>query len=600
MFKLKCKQIILYSTILFVLLFSYYILTSNGLGNKPFYLQLRRFIPMSVICVLTIAAALTQVRVAFFSSFIITSISWLLAYPIMYKITFNASTPFFSHHFDIVFACYSFVGLTLLSILTLHYKHSKACHYLLAILQTALMVLPLLELAYFIYYGNCITEAAILSIYQTNPVEAREFILQNLGYPGIVISIITLLAMLLFFYLLNKNATVLVAYSQLSKKLLLSFAITGITATVYAFGNALPQTGIMQLNSDIREYFATLNQFTVEHNKTLQDLQVTAPPKSSQKPGTVIVVIGESASRTFMSAYDNPQTPNDTTPWLRQQKANNDFIIFKNAYTSRVNTVLALERALTEKNQYNEKNFNQSATILDIAQKAGYYTSWYSNQGTTDISDTPNTVVGKTANISKWTCQDINASQYDGTLLNYLKEVEPNRNNFVVLHFMGSHDNYQNRYPAEFAKWGDPSKNEPPLNYDNSLYYSDYVLSQVYAYAKEHLNLQVMLYFSDHGTVPNGRRNPDMNPFAANRIPMFVYLAPEYQQLYSQTTAALKHNKDKYFTNDLIYDMVCGLLNITSNRYDETQSIASDKYKFTRETLKTNLGATPLTDDNGD
>ncbi len=597
MFKFKCKQIIFYSIILFALLFAYYVLTSNGLGNKPFYLQLRRFIPMSIICVLAVSAALAQVRAAFFSSFIIASMSWLFAYPLMYKLTFNASVPFFSHHFDIVFACYSFAGLTLLTLLALHYKLSQAWSCMLSVLQTALMLLPLLELAYYIYYGNCITEAAILAIYQTNPDEAREFILQNLGYSGIAICGVILLAMLVAFYRLNKKTLVLAPGSKLSPKLALSFAITGLAATVYAFGNALPQAGIMQLNSDIRGYFATLNQFTVEHNKTLQDLQVAAPAKASPKPGTVIVVIGESASRTFMSAYDNPRTANDTTPWLRQQKTNNDFIIFKNAYTSRVNTVLALERALTEKNQYNDKEFNKSATILDIAYKAGYYTSWYSNQGTTDISDTPNTVVGKTADTSKWTCQDINASQYDGTLLNYLKEVDPHKNNFVVLHFMGSHDNYQNRYPPEFAKWGDPSKNEPPLNYDNSLYYSDYVLSQIYAYAKEHLNLQVMLYFSDHGTVPSGRRNPDMNPFAANRIPMFVYLSPEYQSLYPQTTAALNNNKDKYFTNDLVYDMVCGLLNIKSNRYDETQSIASDKYKFTRETLKTNLGATPLTDD---
>lgn len=301
-----------------------------------------------------------------------------------------------------------------------------------------------------------------------------------------------------------------------------------------------------------------------------------------------------------MSAYDNPRTTNDTTPWLREQKNNPDFIVFKNAYTSRVNTVLSLERALTEKNQYNSIEFRQSATIIDIAKKAGYYTGWYSNQGTTDEADTPITIVGKTADTKKWTNQDLNTLQYDGTLLNYLKEVNPSKNNFIVLHFMGSHDNYQNRYPVKFAKWGDLAKNEPPLDYDNSLYYSDYVLSQIYTYAKEHINLQAMLYFANHGTVPNGRRNPDMNPFAANRIPMFVYLSPEYQALYPQTTAALKHNEAKYFTNDLVYDMVCGLLNIQSNRYDETQSIASDKYKFTKETLKTNLGTTPLTDDKGE
>lgn len=600
MLKFNFKKIILYSIVLFVLLFTYYVLTSNGLGNKPFYLQLRRFIPMSIICVLTVSVIRTQASKKFFASFAITSALWLLAYPVMYKLTFGKTVPFFSHHFDIVFACYSFVGLTALSLLALHSKLSKLWSILLSFLQLCLIIFPVLELVYYLYYGNCITEAAILSIYQTNPEEAKEFVLQNLGYSGILAAVIFLILSFIFFLKLNTKSLQLIPNAKLAKKQLIYIVLAGTAATVYSFADALPQTGLMQLNSDVRNYFLAINKFNTEHQSTLQNLQVTKPEKQFSKPGTIIIVIGESASRTFMSAYDNPQTVNDTTPWLRQQKTNPDFVVFKNAYTSRVNTVMSLERALTEKNQYNNLEFRQSATILDIAKKAGYYTNWYSNQGTTDNADTPITIVGKTADTAKWTNQDINTLQYDGTLLNYLKEVDTSKNNFIVLHFMGSHDNYQNRYPQEFAKWGDPSKNEPPLNYDNSLYYSDYVLSQVYAYAKEHLNLQAMLYFSDHGTVPNGRRNPDMNPFAANRIPLFVYLSPEYQALYPQTVSALKHNQDKYFTNDLIYDMICGLLNIKSNRYDESQSIASDKYKFTRETLKTNLGATPLTDDKGE
>ena len=599
MLKTNFKKILLYSIIFFITLFSYYVFTSNGLGNKPFYLQLRRFIPMSLIFIITSYLIAKYVKKSFFTSFLIISLSWLLVYPITYKITFAKTVPFFSHHFDIVFACYSFVGLTALSILALNFHLNKIWNFILSFLQVILLIVPILEIIYYFYYGNCISEAAILSIYQTNSEEAKEFILQNLGHTGIFASLILLFACMLFFYIINNKGLQLLTINKLSTKPLVFLLITGISATIYSFVNALPQTGIMQLNTDVRNYFLAINQFNTEHKLTLQNLNVTKPDKTFPKASTIIVVIGESASRTFMSAYDNPKTTNDTTPWLREQKENPNFIIFKNAYTSRVNTVMALERALTEKNQYNNKEFKQSTTIIDIAKKTGYYTSWYSNQGTTDVADTPITIVGKTADTAKWTNQDLNTVQYDGTLLKYLKEVDPSKNNFIVLHFIGSHDNYQNRYPVEFAKWGNPNKNEPPIDYDNSLYYSDYVLSQIYEYAKQNLNLQAMLYFSDHGTDPYGRRNPDVNTFVANRIPMFVYLSPEYQKLYPQTTEALKHNEAMYFTNDLVYDMVCGLLNIQSNHYDDTQSIASDRYKFTREMLRTNLGKTPLTDDNG-
>lgn len=598
MYKKQFEKLLMYSIILYLLLFLFYYLTSNGLGNKPFYLQLRRFLPMSLLFVFTTSIIARFVERNFFFSFSIVSLAWTLTYPILYKITFNQTVPFFSHHFDIVFACYSFTGLISITVIFLYKNITKTVIILCSILQTILMLFPAAEIAYYFYYGNCITEATILSVYQTNPNEAKEYILQTFGYIGLLTLFATILSIFYIFIKLNTKGFALnFNKSQITvgKKQLLYLAIVGLSATIYSFFNALPQTGLFTLNSNIRNYFIKINQFNSDHKKTLAELIVTPAKKQFSKPSTIILVIGESASRNFMSAYTN--TPADTTPWLRQQINNPYFIIYKNVYSSRVNTVMALERALTEKNQYNTKEFKQCATIIDIAKGAGFHTSWYSNQGTTDESDTPITIIAKTADTSKWTNQDLYTLQYDGNLLKYLREADPNKNNFIVLHLMGSHDNYQNRYPPEFAKWGDPSKNEPPLNYDNSLYYTDYVLSEIFKYAKDNLNLQAMLYFSDHGTVPNGRRNPDMNPFAALRIPMFLYLSPEYRNLYPETTQILTEHQEQYFTNDLAYEMVCGLFNISSNRYDESNSFASNKYKYTRETLCTDLGKKKLTED---
>lgn len=110
----------------------------------------------------------------------------MLAYPVLYKLTFTKTVPFFSHHFDILFAIYSFVGLTALLFLALRKNLHKTAQLALSVLQTTLLALPLLEMAYFFYYGNCITEAAALSIYQANPAEAKEYILQALGYGGVL------------------------------------------------------------------------------------------------------------------------------------------------------------------------------------------------------------------------------------------------------------------------------------------------------------------------------------------------------------------------------------------------------------------------------
>ena len=62
-------------------------------------------------------------------------------------------------------------------------------------------------------------------------------------------------------------------------------------------------------------------------------------------------------------------------------KSNPDFTLFTNAYSCVWYTVPVLEHALTESNFYNDKPFNESISIIDMAKKAGYKTYWFSNQG---------------------------------------------------------------------------------------------------------------------------------------------------------------------------------------------------------------------------
>ena len=113
--KLKfTKNILIKSLFLFAALFLYYTLTSNGLGNKPYWLQFRRFIPMSIITILVFTFIKERSSLKYFITFLVTAFSWILVYPITYKLTYNDTVPFFSNHFDIVFAIYSFVGLTAL------------------------------------------------------------------------------------------------------------------------------------------------------------------------------------------------------------------------------------------------------------------------------------------------------------------------------------------------------------------------------------------------------------------------------------------------------------------------------------------------------
>lgn len=398
--------------------------------------------------------------------------------------------------------------------------------------------------------------------------------------------------------LIYTNINFLHIKSNISINNLIPIFLTFIFLTVYLWKKkkgVFIRTGIVELYLDVKEYFETTKLYVHNMNERVANLTVTPSKPRFSKPSTIILVIGESEARDYMSAFCD--YPLNTTPWLRNKKNDDNFILFPHAYSTIPHTVSALERALTEFNQYNDKQFYTSCSIIDIAHKAGYNTYWYSNQGHLGCADTPVTLVANTSNVAKWTKQNLNQLQFDESLLEYLPEIDPSTNNFVVIHLKGNHFNYINRYPQSFAKFSKPDKYDLIPNYLDSVAYTDYILQQITEYAQKNLNLQALLYFSDHGVTPDQRRSPNFNGFAAVRIPMFCYFSEEYKSLYPQTFETLKNHSDYYWTNDLAYELICGILNITSNHYDESNSLASPKYKFTKETLKTDLGKRYLKDD---
>jgi heptose-I-phosphate ethanolaminephosphotransferase len=62
-------------------------------------------------------------------------------------------------------------------------------------------------------------------------------------------------------------------------------------------------------------------------------------------------------------------------------------------------------------------------------------------------------------------------------------------------------------------------------------------------------------------------------------------------------TNVLRNNENQFFTNDMLYDTVCGILNAVSNHYDTGQDFSSLQYRFNLQNLTTMLGQKKLTED---
>jgi heptose-I-phosphate ethanolaminephosphotransferase len=311
-------------------------------------------------------------------------------------------------------------------------------------------------------------------------------------------------------------------------------------------------------------------------------------------PGSILLVIGESADRDRMQAF-TPSYPEKTTPWESSEITNPNFFFSFKSYSNYPNTALALSEALTNVNQYNTAiKLKDAVNIIDVAKKMGYHTYWFSTQGANGIYDGTVTLIANRSEHSRW-CN--NKGSDDAWLLEQLKQVPTNQNNLIVLHMTGSHFRYSNRYPSSFEKKQQFSDVDTNKDYDTSLAYTDTILHHIFSYAQENLQLQVMIYMSDHGE--NMKYTHVTAPFYYDmiRIPVWFYLSPQYQRVYPETVQALQAHTHTIFTNDLLFDTLSGLLHVNTNVYIPENDFTNLKYNLTTEKATSINGTIRIADD---
>ena len=584
---------LVYAAIYFLCLIAFYINIGQDMGAGYF---LPILVPMVAVLMLQQHATSLPLFTKTGLVHLFAGLGWATAFPLLYTWTYNSVWYQSLICFDAVIGTAIWVTLTGLTGVLAKAPLKKLSAALLAVLDFLFLAVPFIQYAYYCIVWHCLSPASLMALYLTNWRESIDFIESNVGIvPACIIIagfvIFLALAARVNYAFLRKMASTRTD-TRFGTSMLL--VLLGAAALLYY----LPQSSFGELVTDVTTYVEQTQSYGNGHDERYESLDIdgtqTLPART---PGTVIVVIGESASRDYMHAF-TPDFPYKDTPWLDSQLGNPDFNVFTNAYSSWSQTVPVLQRALTEQSQYNDKEFFESTSIIDVAKKSGYTTYWFSNQGRYGQYDSAITLVAKTADRAEWTDDSYNFSdKYDDTLLWYLTQVDPNTNNFIVLHIMGSHIYYNNRYPTEFNQWHGDSEVSSPESYANSIHYTDYILSQAFDYAQKNLNLRAMVYFSDHGENLEISHNPDVFSYDMVRIPMFIYLSPEYQQVLPGRTRAIRYHRSRYFTNDMLYDTISGLLNAPSSRYMEAQDLTSPNYAYTRANLTTMLGQQTLTDD---
>ena len=530
---------------------------------------------------------------------LVTGVLWSVTFPLLYAWTYAQDWYRSLIYYDFLIGTGQMMMLAALGGVLFHLGQKKLTAALLAVLSFLMALIPMTQIAYYMTVWHALSPASLMALYLTNWHEAGDYIESTVGTVPAVFITIGLLALIYLSYrsflALGRSIYPAAEGTRMGALVLVMLVAAAVHIVL------VPECSIAGVYKDVTDYVEQTQTYGLHRDERYDSLIIDRENTlAARAPGTVIFIIGESASRDYMHIY-TPGFPYDDTPWMEEMTQNPGFILYQNTYSSWTQTVPVLERALTEKSQYNDKEFFESASLLDVAKKIGYKTYWFSNQGRYGQFDSAITMVAKTADEAEWTDDSYTfTSKYDEELLPYLTRIDPHANNFIVLHLMGSHIYYNNRYPGEWAKFesaaGDSTMTSAP-SYANSVLYTDHILKEIFDYAQKNLNLRAMVYFSDHGENLKISHNPDVFKFDMVKIPFFIYLSPEYRAAFPRRSEILASRREAYFTNDMMYDTVCGLLGAPSNRYDPLQDFSSPSYGFTRETLTTMFGMHRLTED---
>ncbi|HET7663248.1 MAG TPA: sulfatase-like hydrolase/transferase [Rhodanobacteraceae bacterium] len=305
-----------------------------------------------------------------------------------------------------------------------------------------------------------------------------------------------------------------------------------------------------------------------------------------------VMVIGESSSRDHWQLFGYQRR---TNPELSKQA---NLIPVKRMVTSWPETIAAVPVMLTRKPITSNKPGWHEPSFLPAMQEAGYQTWWISNQYPIGRTNSPVAMYAYQAQYVVWVNRTTTANDphaYDANLLAPLRRALQSSNHdlFIVLHTMGSHDNYDMRYPPRFERFkpifsddhggvihGSYIRN----SYDNSILYTDHVLAQIIQVLNQSGTVAALWYESDHGEVlpagqckKVGHGNGTWHEF---EIPAFFWYSDAYARNFPKRVANLRANADKRTLSGDTFESLIDMAGVTFPGHDETWSLFSRRWHY--------------------
>ncbi|WP_226064259.1 sulfatase-like hydrolase/transferase [Kaistella polysaccharea] len=437
-------------------------------------------------------------------------------------------------------------------------------------------IVMFIQITHFYLFNDDIMSSTFFIIFESNTSETTEFLSMYIDFTITVIFIVLMVAAFIsvFLKVYNSNSKIKLKYS--------------FSALLIIFG--------LLINNNIRAntfphlFYTALSNY--QHDKKMFN-EVTEDKfggdfsqvryNSSSKDEISVLIIGESTTRHHMQLYGYYRENN---PVLYKIKEN--LIIFKDIISPHTNTISSLEKVLTLASQeFPDRKFDGS--VIQLFNKAGFKTYWLSNQMPMGIFETTTTILSK--NCDEQIFVNTTDKSLDNKVLDPLKDILKQENNkkLVIIHLMGTHGEYENRYPASFQKYisqpvtkfNHRNAYEAINNYDNAILYNDFIISEIIKEVEKTKSKSYVLYFSDHGedvyeTIDMSSHSNEKGTKPMYDIPFILWRSEKFKM---EENKFIFDTDRKYVTDNLLYTL-SDLSSLSFKEFDSTKSLVNKNFVF--------------------
>ena len=489
-----------------------------------------------------------------------------------------------------IFFLSAFIAYAELAVYNILPKYIKSIYFwALIIVQNILLITD-----WFLVFNfqTLICPETIDILRETNLNETKGFLstyLTLLNVISITISIIAINAAIFF-------ASMAISAIKNFEKYIHSISIGGlIYVVIFIINFTFYGNRIIQHYSSITR---TIHSVIVSINLSNAYLQVSdicrnvVATKSSNNDPAIIVILGESYSYFHSSLYDYEKA---TNPLLQNELLQGDLTIFDNVIAPSDHTSAVMRSIFSVGD-----GLSNTPLFPACLKNAGYRTIMYNNQyfigegerfflSDLDISS------------AMFSARNANGYAFDGNLVAAMNPVDSN--SLCIIHLMGQHYGYEDRYPKEFkhftaddydkSKYTDRQR-EFIAHYDNATLYNDYVIDQI---IRKHEDKNcILIYFSDHGEevfecrdyMGHGNATHSPNIDLQIKVPFMIWASDKYQQNYPDKMERIKRAINFPITTNDIGHFLLDLADIRTEWLDYSRSFISDQYDTTRHRIVLN------------